>query len=242
MNYASSSCLVICLFILRLPTCNPSEGTENSSATSTEYVTKPVDSIYQFSINDTDSAVVRLKTQLVDSNQVVVSIVISNGQNFDFNDEDPRFLEYTKFESLDLNFDGYNDFRILKDAGATGNAWFDTWLYNAKQKSWIRNSFLSNACSVSVDSVNKRVLTEYWGGWDTQFLSAYTVSDTTYEIVEDWWAEPHDGSLMIHVAFIKNSKVIYSDSMLSKITLKKLYTKLHITKRIPDEVFPLPNN
>lgn len=85
------------------------------------------------------------------SNKVIQ--VISNPVNLYFTNIDP----YRLLNTLDANFDGYNDLTIEEGCGATGNCQYDFYLYEPAKKQFVRNSFLSNLSEPQFDPHNKEV-------------------------------------------------------------------------------------
>lgn len=178
---------------------------------------------YKFSYSPTDSIGITLKLDTVKSDIKVIGLQLSNNQQFSILEEDQMFLDDFRLEMVDLNFDGYKEIRALKSEGATGNNWFETWVYNAPKKKWIRNSFLSNACSVSVDAKNKRIITQYNGGAAAQGLGEYTVSDTTFRIFKSWWVERYRDSLKVFIDSFKNRRLVKRDSLMTNSYLYDVY-------------------
>lgn len=68
----------------------------------------------------------------------------------------------------DLNFDGFLDLQVLNNAGATGNYWFHTWLFDKNKNQLVYNNLLSSLSAVEVDSVKKLIHTYERSGMDWQ--------------------------------------------------------------------------
>jgi hypothetical protein len=63
----------------------------------------------------------------------------------------------------DLNFDGLHDLRIFDNAGATGNFWYYTWLYD-KRKGFVFSKLFSEICAPKIDVTAKQILSYYRAG------------------------------------------------------------------------------
>ena len=127
------------LFISMLAVaCYPSTVGKYPTESKEKVAKEAVDTLYTFPLHKADSITVRLR---IDSTRINV-MQVSTGQTIDLSDT-YRPVEAFKLEVIDLNFDGYNDLRILNNEGATGNNWYDTWVYNQKTKTFVKNQFLS---------------------------------------------------------------------------------------------------
>lgn len=154
---------------------------------------------------------------------------LSSGQTIDLSDTN-RPLALVKLEAIDLNFDGYNDLRILTNEGATGNSWYDTWLYNQKTKTFVKNELLSQSTCLMVDTLGRKILTYYRAGACEESLGVYAVKDTTYTLVENWASEPRNEQCIIFRLRIKNKQVIGKDSTFSNQGLIATYKRSALPK------------
>jgi hypothetical protein len=79
------------------------------------------------------------------------------------NTTDPSAIVPGKVQSVlttvDANFDGYQDLRLLSQCGATGNCSYDFYLYDPKANQFVHNDFLSNLATPSFDQAKKQVTT-----------------------------------------------------------------------------------
>ena len=177
---------------------------------------------YRFAYHLSDSLTIKLLQDTSATETNVIGLNLSNGQQFTLS---PRILRDFTLEMVDLNFDGYGDIKAYREGGATGNEWYDCWLYNPQQKQWMKNGFLSNACSPELDTLNRKLIAYYSGGWADQLLSVYTVSDTSFKLIEDWYVEPRSDTSMIYINHIKGRRLIKRDSIQSNWGLRTMYNK-----------------
>lgn len=77
------------------------------------------------------------------------------------------------FETEDVNFDGYNDLKLLASLGATGNEWWLFWLYDPVKGRFESNGKLSSLCSPRVDKQKKTIHTWYNGGGLSYIIEVY---------------------------------------------------------------------
>jgi hypothetical protein len=70
---------------------------------------------------------------------------------------------------IDLNQDGYLDLRILYNAGATGNNWYATFLYDPDMGRFKYHKALSLLSAVTVDEKSKLINTYSRNGWCYEF-------------------------------------------------------------------------
>jgi hypothetical protein len=170
-----------------------------------------------------DTVSISLNTDTVKDEVFVQSLKLSNQQTLYFSDSTPILLKYLMLETVDLNFDGYIDIRVLKESGATGNKWYDTWLHSPSTNKWSYNHFLSTACSVSADSTFKRVITYYTGGYTENRLEIYEVKDTLYKPIASLSSEFEKGKFLLSLLDYGKRKITYRDTTDKNIDLYKFY-------------------
>ncbi len=66
---------------------------------------------------------------------------------------------------IDFNSDGYLDLRLLFEAGATGNNWYATYIYEPKTKRFKYHNELSLLSGITFDSASGTINTYWRGGW-----------------------------------------------------------------------------
>ena len=76
-----------------------------------------------------------------------------------------------KSDFIDMNFDGYLDFKINFETGATGNSWDEYWLFNPEDRKFHFNHDLSKSISAMAYMKEGRIETYYRSGMDYQVLS-----------------------------------------------------------------------
>ena len=205
--------------------CYPSAVGKYPADSKEKVAEEEVDTLYTFPLHQADTITMRLR---IDST-MVNAMQLSTGQTIDLSDV-YRPVEVFKLEAIDLNFDGYNDLRILNNEGATGNNWYDTWLYNQKTKKFVKNQFLTQNSSVMVDTLGGKILTYYRAGACEESLGVYTVKDTTYTLLEDWASEPRNQQCIIFRLRIKNKQVLAKDSTFSNQGLIASYKRSALPK------------
>lgn len=72
---------------------------------------------------------------------------------------------FWKYDYIDMNFDGYCDFRFEIERGATGNSWFLCYLYDPKKELFRYSQELSHLCSPFFDEDLKEIVT-YERDWN----------------------------------------------------------------------------
>jgi hypothetical protein len=88
---------------------------------------------------------------------------------------------------VDVNFDGYLDFRTLLYTGATGCNSYATCLYNPTLKKFVFNKKLSEMSALRVDSNSKEIVTYDRGGWCDELMRYYEVSDNKFMLTKVEW-------------------------------------------------------
>jgi hypothetical protein len=89
---------------------------------------------------------------------------------------------YIRFE--DLNFDGSTDLLLFDNSGATGNVWYQVWLYNQQAKLFSYNKELSGLSGLQADLASKEIISyNHLGGVTSAYsscdayLNYYTLSN-----------------------------------------------------------------
>lgn len=92
---------------------------------------------------------------------------------------------------VDVNFDGYKDVIILNNfAGAHGNTWYDCWLWDAKESSFVTSDSFAEICNPALDPVNKCIYStggsgaDFWGGSIYRFIEGEFI--VTNSLDTDW--------------------------------------------------------
>lgn len=68
------------------------------------------------------------------------------------------------FTTEDINFDGYNDIKMMTWRGATGNKGYDYWLFQPKERLFLQNNELSNLSNPTPHPETKTITTDSVGG------------------------------------------------------------------------------
>jgi hypothetical protein len=89
---------------------------------------------------------------------------------------------YIRFE--DLNFDGSTDLLLFDNSGATGNVWYQVWLYNQQTKLFSYSKELSSISGLQADPTSKEIISyNHLGGVTSAYsscdayLNYYTLSN-----------------------------------------------------------------
>ena len=90
---------------------------------------------------------------------------------------------------VDMNFDGYLDFRFFIDKGATGNDWYGSFLYDPKTHKFILNELLSDQSGLTVDAKNKQVVTYTTCGGCLEFMKYYKYQNGHYIFTKIEWTD-----------------------------------------------------
>jgi hypothetical protein len=104
------------------------------------------------------------------------------GHEVDLGDLYPAGLDRA-VQSVDANFDGYQDLQLLSDCGGTGNCDYDFYLFDPKQNRFVYNKFLSALGSPEFNVARKEVT-----GWNTSAVdrasSIYRLQNGRYVEIE----------------------------------------------------------
>lgn len=84
---------------------------------------------------------------------------------------------------VDLNFDNYKDIQILEDAGATGNSWHNTYLFNPQNKLFEYNQFLSELSAVKSDTIRKIITTYSRAGACEESVDHYIPDGNKFHLI-----------------------------------------------------------
>ncbi len=82
---------------------------------------------------------------------------------------------------IDVNLDGYEDMLLFSSAGATGNIWYDTWLFDSIASDFVHSREYSDLCCLSVTK-DRKMVKSYW-------RSGY-YEDTVWYFTTDGFHEP----------------------------------------------------
>lgn len=102
-------------------------------------------------------------------------------KDFQYNDHEVQMV--------DMNFDGYLDLRILDNAGATGNNWYSSYLYDIPSGKFKLHYELSELSGVKVDTKNKQIITYDRGGYCTECMQYFKVIGDKISLVKIEWTE-----------------------------------------------------
>jgi hypothetical protein len=90
---------------------------------------------------------------------------------------------------VDMNFDGYLDFRFLMNTGATGNNWYASFLYDPESGKFIFSRHLSSQSGLVVDAKNKQLVTYERDGWCGEFMKYYKYRNGYYIFTKIEWTD-----------------------------------------------------
>ncbi len=90
---------------------------------------------------------------------------------------------------VDLNFDGYLDLRLLDNAGATGNNWYSSYIYDKTSRKFKLHYGLSELSGVKVDARNKQIITYNRGGACTECIQYFKVIADKLFLMKIEWTE-----------------------------------------------------
>jgi hypothetical protein len=76
-------------------------------------------------------------------------------------------------QMVDVNFDGYLDLRLLDNAGATGNDWYATYIYNPSSGKFKYHHELSQLSGITIDQKMKQIITYNRGGYCDEYREYY---------------------------------------------------------------------
>jgi len=92
---------------------------------------------------------------------------------------------------LDVNFDGYNDLRILYNTGATGNNWYATYLYNPQKSKFVYHDDLSMLCGLSLNKEKKQIITYNRNGWCWELMEFFKFKNNKLHLIHAEWTQIH---------------------------------------------------
>jgi hypothetical protein len=73
----------------------------------------------------------------------------------------------------DINFDGINDFRVLRSTGIGANELYYCWIFNRSTQQFQRNKLFERITSPEPDSKEKVIYSSWTGGWNDHGSSIY---------------------------------------------------------------------
>ena len=111
----------------------------------------------------------------------------------------------TEYKSnfIDMNFDGFLDFKVNYEMGATGNSWDEYWLFNPADQKFQYNIQLSELISAIPYPREKRVESYSRSGMDYQTLEDYEWNTGALTIVKR--AIVNADSKFVHQIYEKKS-------------------------------------
>lgn len=120
----------------------------------------------------------------VSNRKLIQKIFIGDKYNKEFvgNSEDSGMIQL-----VDLNFDGYLDFRILTYRGATGCNNYISCLYNPALKKYAFNKQLSEMSALNVHAYSKQLTTYDRGGWCEELIRYFEVIDDKFMLTKAEW-------------------------------------------------------
>jgi hypothetical protein len=107
---------------------------------------------------------------VADSENHVRSIELRDGTRtiqtlaIDVNDFEPPYRGADFFGAEDVDFDGYQDIKLLSWWGVTGNKGYIWWLFDPKKRVFVRNDALRGLSNPVLDPVAKTIETSGVGG------------------------------------------------------------------------------
>jgi hypothetical protein len=118
--------------------------------------------------------------QVMQGGKVVQTIT---GHVIDLDALNPAGLD-SAVQSVDANFDGYQDLELLNDCGATGNCDYDFYLYDPAQGRFVHNEFLSGLGTPEFHPAKKQVTTSWNSSAVDYSSSVYEFRDGDYIEIE----------------------------------------------------------
>jgi cell division protein YceG involved in septum cleavage len=116
------------------------------------------------------------------SNKVQQRINNFRSGNYGYDKMALGFAHLVQF--VDLNFDGYLDFRLLFSAGATGNNYYDSYIYDQASGKFKFDSEISELCGVTVDNDNKQIVTYGRVSYCDETMEYYNVIEDKLVLVK----------------------------------------------------------
>ena len=100
--------------------------------------------------------------------------------------QDKSYECETEYKSnfIDMNFDGFLDFKVNFEMGGTGNSWDEYWLFNPADQKFHYSIQLSELISATPYPREKRVEAYYRSGIDYQSLEDYEWSRGVLSLVK----------------------------------------------------------
>lgn len=131
--------------------------------------------------------------EIIESSTTKILQKIENKGRFDNDGDgyDKLDLEFADFvQMVDLNQDGYLDLRILYSTGATGNNWYETFVYDPAIWQFKFHEALSRLSAVTVDQESKLIKTYWRDGGCNEFREYFHLEKTgTLILVKVEWTE-----------------------------------------------------
>jgi hypothetical protein len=121
----------------------------------------------------------------------IQKIIINDNYEIGHFDWDVERFEYNgrEVQMVDMNFDGYLDLRILDNAGATGNNWYSSYIYDKPSRKFKLHYELSELSGVKVDASSKQIITYDRGGYCTECIQYFKVIADKLFLVKIEWTE-----------------------------------------------------
>ena len=101
---------------------------------------------------------------MIDRIEIVPENTTAPMQVLDTNMGEPAYRDAEYFSAEDMNFDGYQDIKLLAWWGATGNKGYVYWLFDPLKKRFVKNDALSELSNPVPHPDDKTITTHSVGG------------------------------------------------------------------------------
>ncbi|MFZ3157167.1 MAG: hypothetical protein WA124_06640 [Smithella sp.] len=121
----------------------------------------------------------------------IQKIIINDNFEDGHFDWDIKRFEYNGHEvqMVDVNFDGYLDLRLLDNAGATGNDWYSTYIYDRSSGKFKYHHELSQLSGITIDQKMKQIITYNREGACAEYIEYYGFARNKLVLLKAKWTE-----------------------------------------------------